>query len=137
LIRFHHIGILVANISNFESKLFYESKLEQVHDGIQNAHLALYKNFGSSYIELIQPLDETAFTWNFLKKRGVFAYHHLCYEVDDMNELYEIQKKYRLIPILCPVPAVLFKGKMVAFFYSRNKEIVEFLIKSNENTYYI
>jgi hypothetical protein len=133
LITFHHIGIIVSSLSDFEAKMLYEEKVAQVFDPIQNAHLALYKNYSDSYIELIQPIDEQSFTWNFLKKSGHYGYHHMCYEVSSAAVLKDIQQKYRLLPILEPVPAVLFNGKLVAFFYSRNKAIIEFLISTNEN----
>ncbi len=133
MITFHHIGIVVSCISDFEAKMLHEKKVAQVFDPIQNAQLALYKNYSDSYIELIQPNDEHSFTYNFLKKSGHYGYHHMCYEVSSAAVLKDIQQKYRLLPILEPVPAVLFNGQLVAFFYSRNKAIVEFLISNNEN----
>lgn len=137
MIKFHHFGILVHNISDFEAKMIYEEKVGQVFDVVQNAYLALYKNYSESYIELIQPVDEGSFTWNFLQKNGLFSYHHICYEVNSLFELNDIQQRHRLLPILGPVPAVLFNGKMVSFFYSRNKTIVEFLINNNESPNHI
>lgn len=127
--KFHHTGLIVESINIFEAKMVYEEKLLQVFDPLQDAKLALYKNFGDSFIELIEPLSQKAFTWNFLKSKIVSPYHHFCYEVADENELKIIQSKYRLIPILGPIPAKLFSDDLVAFFYTRNKMIVEFLIK--------
>ena len=121
MIRFHHIGIIVSNLSDFESKMLYEEKVAQVFDPIQNAQLALYKNYSNSYIELVQPTEEQSFTWNFLKKSGHYCYHHMCYEVSSAAALKDIQQRHRLLPILELVPAVLFNGKLVAFFYTRNK----------------
>ena len=127
--RFHHTGLVVESIGTFESKLLYEEKILEVLDPMQDAKLALYKNFGDSFIELIEPLSPAAFTWNFLRKVNSPLYHHFCYEVADENELEKIQIKYRLIPILDPIPAKLFNDELVCFFYTRNKMIIEFLIK--------
>ena len=127
--KFHHTGLIVESISIFESKLVYEEKILEVADPLQDAKLALYKNFGDSFLELIEPLSPKAFTWNYLKAGNASPYHHFCYEVIDDNELDQIQSKYRLIPILGPIPAKLFNDKLVAFFYTRNKMIIEFLIK--------
>lgn len=127
--RFHHTGLIVESIDNFESKLVYEEKILEVLDPLQDAKLALYKNFGDSFIELIEPLSPKAFTWNFLKLTNSTPYHHFCYEVSNAVELNKIQSKFRLIPILGPIPAKLFNDELVAFFYTRNKIIVEFLIK--------
>jgi hypothetical protein len=125
---FHHTGLIVENLNNFESNLLYEEKLVEVFDPIQDAKLALYKNFGDSFIELIEPLSPKAFTWNYLK-RSIAPYHHFCYQVNNVNDLEHVKSKYRLIPILGLIPAVLFQGNDVAFFYTRNKMIIEFLIK--------
>jgi len=127
--KFHHTGLIVESISIFESKLLYEEKVLEVLDPLQDSKLALYKNFGDSFVELIEPLSPKAFTWNYLKSGHVSPYHHFCYEVTDNFELDHIQSKYRLIPILGPIPAKLFNDELVAFFYTRSKLIVEFLIK--------
>lgn len=134
MMKFHHIGIIVHDIIEFESKMIYEDKICEVFDPLQNANLVLYRNFGNSFIELIQPVDETSFTWNFLQKNANFGFHHLCYEVKNLNILEEIKIKYKLISVLGPLPALLFNGKRVAFFYSRNKTIIEFLILDDEGT---
>jgi hypothetical protein len=127
--KFHHIGFIVEDINNFEAKMVYEEKLLEVFDPLQDAKLALYKNFGDSFVELIEPLSMKAFTWNYLKSKIASPYHHFCYEVADEIELNLMQSKYRLIPILGPIPAKLFSDDLVAFFYTRNRMIVEFLIK--------
>ena len=134
MMRFHHIGIIVQDINDCESKMIYEKKIYQVFDPIQHCNLALYKNFGDSFIELIQPIDKNAFTWNFLQKNQNTSFHHLCYEVKNYKILEDIRVRYKLIHILGPVPALLFNGKQVSFFYTRNKKIVEFLILDDEST---
>jgi methylmalonyl-CoA/ethylmalonyl-CoA epimerase len=126
--KFHHTGIVVSSIDEFEKNLLFEEKLYEVFDPIQHAQLALFKNFGDSYIELIQPLDQNSITWNFLKKSGKYGIHHFCYEVPNYTVLEEVKKVFKLIPILGPIPALLFNDKQVVFFYSRNKTVVEFLI---------
>lgn len=125
--RLHHAGFIVNNLEAFEKNLLFEEKQIQVFDPVQQANLALYKNYSDSYIELIQPLNEKSFTWNALQKSGNH-FHHFCYEVGTPEELHSIVSDLKLIEILKPVPALLFDNKMVTFYYSRNKQIVEFLI---------
>jgi methylmalonyl-CoA/ethylmalonyl-CoA epimerase len=129
--NFHHLGIIVHNISVFESKMIYDQKINEVFDPIQIARLAYYSNFGNTFLELIQPLNSKSPTWNFLQNVNSYGYHHLCYEIDSLIELDEVVKKNRLIPISEPVPAILFEGKDVVFYYTRNKMIVEFIINNN------
>ena len=127
--KFHHTGLIVENLNNFEANMVFEEKLLEVFDPLQDAKLALYKNFGDSFIELIEPVSPKAFTWNYLKSKVASPYHHFCYEVADEVDLKIIQAKYKLIPILGPIPAKLFNDKLVFFYYTRNKMIVEFLIR--------
>lgn len=125
----HHIGIVVNDIEKYETSMIFEDKVLQVTDPIQQSILALYKNFGSCYIELIQPLNESSYTMNFLKKNGN-GFHHLCFEVANTEIMREIVEKKKLIYVNGPFPAILFDNRNVYFYFSRNKEIIEFLIEN-------
>lgn len=124
---FHHAGFVVNDIAKYEHNLLFEEKVREVVDPIQKAKLSLYKNFGNSHIELIEPLEESSFTWRALKKNGNM-FHHLCYEINTLDNLFDLQEKQRWIEILKPVPALLFDNKLVAFYLDRNKQIIEILI---------
>lgn len=127
MIEFHHSGFIVKDIDSWEKQMIFEEKIGDVVDPVQNARLTLYKNYGDSFIELIQPLNEKAFTWNALQKSGNH-FNHFCYKVQSVSEMEEIVKKYKLILVQAPMPALLFNGNNVAFYYTRNHRIVEFLI---------
>ena len=58
--------------------IIFEKKIKELFDPVQNSNMSLYLNFTDSLIELIQPLNEESFTYNFLKKNGS-SYNHLCY----------------------------------------------------------
>lgn len=124
--KLHHIGILVKNIDTYSKQMIGNEFLKEVFDPIQKAKLALYHNYSEVHTELIQPLEESSFTWNFLKKNGE-GFHHFCYE-STFDEIEKIEKEKKLIKVLGPVPAVLFDGKNVLFYLDRNKLLVEFLI---------
>lgn len=126
--KLHHIGYVVNDISEYEKYLLFEKELKKIFDPVQNSKMALYSNFSNSYIELIQPLDEESFTYNYLQKKGS-GYHHLCYEISSLEELKRIAKEQKLIMVKGPLPAILFNNKEVWFFYTRNKHIVEFIIE--------
>ncbi|MGP8216871.1 MAG: VOC family protein [Bacteroidia bacterium] len=127
MLALHHTGFIVKDIDAWEKKMIYEEKVGDVIDPNQNARLALYKNFGNIFIELIQPLSEKAFAWNSLVKSGDH-FNHFCYSVNSVEEMEQNAKKYKLISVLAPLPALLFNGKKVAFYYTRNYQVVEFLI---------
>jgi len=125
--KLHHIGYVVKDIAQYEKNLIFEKKIKELFDPVQNSNMALYLNFTDSLIELIQPLNEESFTYNFLQKNGS-SYHHLCYEIGSESELKELVDSQKLIKVKGPIPAILFDGRMVWFFYSRNKQIVEFVL---------
>ena len=125
--KLHHIGYVVKDIAQYEKNLIFEKKIKELFDPVQNSNMALYLNFTDSLIELIQPLNEESFTYNFLQKNGS-SYHHLCYEIGSESELKELVDNQKLIKVKGPIPAILFDGRMVWFFYSRNKQIVEFVL---------
>lgn len=125
--KLHHTGFIVADIEQYEKNMLFEEKVNDVIDPVQNGRLTLYRNFGDSYIELIQPLNDQAFTYNFLQKSGN-NFHHFCYEIGSEEELKAIVAKNKLILVKGPIPAILFDNRPVYFYYSRNKQVVEFLL---------
>jgi methylmalonyl-CoA/ethylmalonyl-CoA epimerase len=126
--KLHHIGYIVKDISTYEKHLLYEEKIKEIIDPVQNSKLALYKNYSSNFIELIQPINVQSFNYNFLEKYGE-QYHHLCYSVDSKQEMEDFSNRLKMIFIQGPLPAILFDNKEVYFYYSRNKTIIEFLIQ--------
>ncbi len=125
--KLHHVGYVVNSISVFEQNLIFEKKEKEIYDPVQNSQMALYTNYSDSYIELIHPLNKNSFTFNFLEKKGG-GFHHLCYEVSSADELGDIARAQKLILVKGPLPAILFENREVWFYYSRNKQIVEFVI---------
>lgn len=125
--KLHHVGFVVSSIHEYEKKMLYESKVREVVDDIQQAKLCLYRNFGTSMIELIEPISEASFTYHSLRKFGNH-FHHLCYAVKSTDEMNSIAHQSRLLLFKGPLNAVLFDSKQVFFFFSSNKTIIEFLI---------
>ena len=125
--KLHHIGYVVKDIVQYEKSLIFEKKVKELFDPVQNSKMALYENYSDSFIELIQPLNEESFTYNFLQKNGS-SYHHLCYEVASREEMMGIVGSQKLIMVKGPIPAILFDNREVWFYYSRNKQVVEFVI---------
>lgn len=125
--KLHHIGFIVDNIERYEQQMPFGEKLKSVFDPVQNATLSLYSNFSDSFIELIEPKDESAFTFAFLAKNGN-GFHHLCYEVNSAEEMKNYCTENRYLLFKGPLKAILFDNKEVYFYYTRNKTIIEFLV---------
>lgn len=124
--KINHIGYIVDSIDVFAQSLFLYEVVCKEYDPIQRANLALYK-FDNINVELIEPKSPESFTWSYLKDRGS-NYHHLCYEVKSLDQANDIIKQSKMVKVFGPVPAILFDNRLVIFAFTRNKEIVEFLI---------
>lgn len=114
--KFHHIGIAVKNIEkeleNYKSILDIEITEEIIFDSNQSARLCMLTLKDGTKFELVEgiPVKE------YLKK-GVQMYH-VCYEVLDIDEeIMRLEQKHSIV-VSGPSPAVLFKGKKVAFLYT-------------------
>ena len=123
MLSIHHIGYVVKDINQYASNLVKSVIVKRLYDKTQEAELALIQ-IDNLFIELIQPVKESSFTYNFLQKGG--GYHHLCYKVDSKNKAEEIISEKKMIKILDWVYAPLLKAEVV-FAYSKNKEVVEFV----------
>jgi len=124
--KLHHIGYVVKSIEAAAAALPGLRLVDRVFDPVQQAELALYA-LDNVHIEFICPAGEQSFTWRFLDKDGG-GYHHLCYEAPDLETAQRLMREHRMVKVLGPVPALLFGGRQVLFAYSRNKDVVEFLI---------
>jgi hypothetical protein len=125
----HHLGYVVDDIQSYEKNLIYKRKLKQVIDPVQNNVLALYENYSNVMIELIQPINEMSPNYNFLIKYGN-GFNHLCYSVNTIENIKEIALKYKLTPIRGPLVAYLFEHRKIFFYFSRNREIIEFILEN-------
>jgi len=128
--KLHHTGFVVKDIDKYAKHHPVGDSVAEIIDPIQHAKLALFKNHSEVLIELIQPLNEQAFTWNSLSKNGNH-FHHFCYTVNSITAADEYASSFKMLKVLGPLPAVLFGGLEVVFFYSRNQQVVEFLIDPN------
>ena len=123
---FHHAGYVVESIDDYKKTLFDMTVIKAVHDPIQLARIELLSVGGGGFIELIQPLNSKAFTWNFLKKKGE-GLHHTCFEGFTPAEVDDILLKGKMLKLRGPVPAVLFERDVV-FAMTRSRAIIEFIL---------
>ncbi len=125
--KFHHIGIVVSSIDQYESQMLPAKKIKEVVDEIQNSKLALYENYNDSFIELIEPLNENSTSFNSLKKFGNHL-NHLCYQAESFSILDNFMSDNKWIKVFGPVPAALFNSKNVVFYINRSGQLIEFIL---------
>ena len=120
-LKLHHIGIVVQNIneslgeiSNF---LSFESTSLPTLVGSQKVNICFLKT-SNVYIELIEPADPDSPIISFVKEGGGF--HHLCFEVDDIQQ--EIDKMVKNGARLVVAPVKGFEDRLIAFLLLNMKK---------------
>lgn len=112
--KFHHIGVVVPNIQKSLEEIIQFLNFENV--GIpmlvdsQKVNVCFLK-MGKSYLELIEPATENSPVSNFAKVGGGF--HHICFEVEDINK--EIEKLVNKGGRIIVKPIKGFENRLIAF----------------------
>jgi len=92
-------------------------------DEVQKVKVAFVDCGGGVSLELIEPLTVDSPVTRFLKGGG--GLHHLCYEVDDIDEAVDDLRGQGALLVCSPVPAAAFNGKKIAFLYLYKKSLIE------------
>jgi methylmalonyl-CoA/ethylmalonyl-CoA epimerase len=128
---FHHVGFVVSSIeeqgAEFARSLGAEWKGEIIHDPLQQAHVSFMNCGGpnSPAIELVQPDSGKSPLQKFLVKGG--GLHHICYEVDSLDAQLRFCRSTGSLIVRQPLPAVAFGGRRIAWVYTKQKLLVEYL----------
>ena len=114
VLKLHHIGIVVENINEslgeIANFLSFESISLPTLIGSQKVNVCFLKT-NNVYIELIEPAEENSPITNFAKEGGGF--HHLCFEVDDIQQ--EIDRMVKNGAHLVVAPVKGFEDRLLAF----------------------
>lgn len=135
--RLHHIGFVVDSIDQV-GKSFAESlgliwNRKVFLDPLQKVNVSFMNSaeYGQPQIELVAPVGEDSPVRSFLAKGG--GLHHLCYEVPQLESQLEMSRSQGGKLVRPPMPAVAFDGRRIAWIYSRERLLVEFLEASSED----
>ncbi len=113
-LKLHHIGLVVQNINEslgeMANFLSFESTSLPTIIGSQKVNICFLKT-NNVYIELIEPTEENSPITNFAKEGGGF--HHLCFEVDDIQQ--EIDRMVKNGAHLVVAPVKGFEDRLLAF----------------------
>lgn len=134
--KFHHIGFVVASIAS--SVQGFIDVLQADWDGVifHDPHQVVRVTFlrgkhaGSPLLELVEPAGENSPVLPFLKKSG--GLHHLCYEVESLEEQLAFCRASGALIARPPLPAVAFGGRRIAWVYTKNKLLLEYLEQAPE-----
>ena len=140
--RLHHVGYVVASIegqiAGFAKSLGATWDEKIIHDPLQGAKVAFLSTpgQGQAQIELVEPAGEDSPVRRFLEKGG--GLHHLCYEVADLAEHLKTIRAAGCVVVRAPMPAAAFQQRLIAWAWTREKLLLEFLeaveTSAGENT---
>jgi methylmalonyl-CoA/ethylmalonyl-CoA epimerase len=129
--KLHHIGFIVASISEsvqgFIDSLQAEWDGKIFHDPNQVVRVTFLKiqQGEAPLLELVEPAGEKSPVNSFLQKGG--GLHHVCYEVENLEQTLAFSRSKGAIITRRPMPAVAFAGRRIAWVYMKSKLLVEYL----------
>ena len=131
----HHIGFVVGSIEKTVDR-FAQSISAQwdghiIADPLQGVRVTFLRSIVSpseSLIELVEPAGAKSPVENFLKRGG--GLHHLCYEVDSLTAQLQLSRSLGGLVVRQPMPAVAFGGRHIAWVYTADKLLTEYLARS-------
>jgi methylmalonyl-CoA/ethylmalonyl-CoA epimerase len=131
LLHLHHIGFVVASIrdsapgfvrslgANWDEVIFADPR--------QKVNVTfLMAAPGGALIELVEPHADDAPVSRFLKEKGQ-GLHHLCYEVNRLEEAVAELRSNGALTAKPPKPAVAFEGRRIAWVLTAEQLLLELL----------
>ena len=128
--RFHHVGFVVASIEDrapgFVRSLGAHWDGTIFADSLQQVRVTFLSVAADGMlVELVEPAAEKSPVHGFLAKGG--GLHHLCYEVADLDGHLRHMRAQRSTIVRKPQPAVAFGGRRIAWVYTAENLLLEFL----------
>jgi methylmalonyl-CoA/ethylmalonyl-CoA epimerase len=133
---FHHVGFVVPSIEksaeSFAQSLGAEWDGHIIHDPNQGVRVTFLRSRHAAdpLFELVEPAGENAPVQAFVKRGG--GLHHVCYEVENLEEALARIRAVGGLITRPPMPAVAFAGRRIAWVYTRNKLLIEYLERSGD-----
>jgi len=128
---FHHVGFVVPSIQNsvqsFADILQADWDGEIFHDSNQGVRVTFLKSrrAGDPLFELVEQADEQSPVQSYVAKGG--GLHHVCYTVENLEQELTRARSFGAVITRQPVPAVAFGGRRIAWIYTKNHLLIEYL----------
>jgi methylmalonyl-CoA/ethylmalonyl-CoA epimerase len=119
LTELDHVGIAVVDLEAEVDRYRRAFGLEPVHretvasQGVEEVLFAI----GTSYVQLLRPLDDDTPVGRHLSKRGP-GVHHVAYRVDDLAAALQ-RLRTEGVPLVDEVPRPGSRGTRIAFVHPR------------------
>lgn len=130
ILRFHHMGLGLRSEKRaifFLKDTGYEIG-DKIYDPLQLVNLRMCRHDSQPDIELVLPGESDGPLTPLLKHFDELIYH-ICYEIDDLDEVLDRLDEIglRALPVTAPKPAILFGGRMVSFYKVQGFGLIELL----------
>lgn len=128
---FHHVGFVVSSIAysvqGFANMLLADWDEQVFHDPNQGVRVTFLKSRreGDPLWELVEPEDAKSPVQSFATKGG--GLHHVCYVVDNLEQALIDARALGALVTRQPMPAIAFGGRRIAWIYTKNKLLIEYL----------
>ena len=131
-----HIGYVVndidKNIEYYKKNFGFSQITKKIIEPAHDVELVFVGNSNFfTTIELITPLSKKSKVFNFLKKNGE-AFHHIAYQVNNINKSIKNFEKHNAIPICDIVPGAGHNNAKTIWLFTEKKQLVE-LIEKQKN----
>lgn len=117
----NHVGVAVPSLPDAIDTyrtLYGATDITEPFDMPAQGVKVCFVNLPNSQIELIEPLSEESPIWNFIQKNPKGGQHHVCFEVDDINEAVQVMKS-RGATVLGE-PRIGAHGTPIVFVHPKN-----------------
>ncbi len=129
--KLHHLAIVVADIersADFYKKLMNITPVSEIiHDPEQKVRVQFFAGeiLGPLQLELLTPDSDDSPLALALKKGG--GPNHLCFEVADLDQALDLARQQGSRIICEPVQAPAIANRRIAFVFTPDQQIIEFL----------
>lgn len=131
--RLHHVGYVVESIADtvqdFVKSVAGNWDGAVILDPLQKVRVTFIQPAGEQTVlfELVEPAATDSPVNSFLRRGG--GLHHVCFEVDHLEPKLEKVRVNGGLTTRPPQPAVAFSGRRIAWVYTRNRMLIEYLEK--------
>jgi methylmalonyl-CoA/ethylmalonyl-CoA epimerase len=127
--RLHHFGVAVPSIeqaaAQYRQAFGISLSTGIVADELQKVRVAFAPVGDGVFVEFVEPIGEDSPIQGVLRKGG--GLYHVCYVVADIDAAIEQLRLSGGRTVSPPQPARAFDGRRIAFVYTQDRSLVEFL----------
>ena len=127
--RLHHVGVAVPSIelaaAQYRQAFGIQLSTEIIADELQKVRVAFAPVGDGVFVEFVEPLGEHSPVTGVLRKGG--GLYHVCFVVADIDAAIDQSSRSGGRTVSAPQPARAFGGRRIAFVYTPQRSLVEFL----------